>query len=192
VERGYRDIREWVDRLIARDSDAWRDFLVQIGPMVKGICKRSDLDADETEDIAQALVLKLLERNCRILRGLEITTAERFFGWIKVIISHLVIDRVRLGKARRNYEEKWARERYRDVLSGSMDDATEARVFLEIAEKSIGLSDRILLHLDLAGLQDKEIACILGVELNALQKRQSRMRDRLRKIARGEMEAEKT
>jgi RNA polymerase sigma factor (sigma-70 family) len=182
VAAGYRDTQEWIDKLIARDSDAWRIFLQQIGPMVMGICRRSGLGGDYIDDTAQALVLKLLENNCRALRRLDVTTDEKFFSWAKVVAGRMVIDEIRIGKVRQGYEEKWAEERYRDLFASPINDPIEVRVLLDRAAADLPPEDQVLFQLDLAGLKHKEIGLILGLTLTAVQKRHTRMRERLRDI----------
>ena len=189
---GYRDTQEWIDRLIARDSDAWHVFLQQIGSMVTGICRRAGLGGDDVDDVAQALVLKLLENNSRALRRLDVTTDEKFFSWVKVVAGRLVLDDIRAGNARQNYEEKWAQERYREIFSSPINEPIETRVLLENAVTGLPPEDRALFHLDLAGLKHKEIGQILGLTLTTVQKRHARMRDRLREICHVQRKVEKS
>jgi len=192
VVAGYRDTQEWIDRLIARDSDAWHVFLQQIGSMVTGICRRAGLGGDDVDDVAQALVLKLLENNSRALRRLDVTTDEKFFSWVKVVAGRLVLDDIRAGNARQNYEEKWAQERYREIFSSPINEPIETRVLLENAVTGLPPEDRALFHLDLAGLKHREIGQILGLTLTTVQKRHARMRDRLREICHVQRKVEKS
>ena len=191
-EKEYSGTRMWIDRLIAGDGDAWRDFLRRIGPLVCSICRRAGLSGDETEDVAQSLVLKLLDHNRRLLRKINIGSEESFFAWIKVVVSRTIVDEKRDDRVRRGHEVEWAEDRYGEIFSSPIDDPIEIRVTLESAVDRLAPEERTLFELERSGLMDKEIARLLGLQLEAVQQRQSRMRKRLKEILEGKKRRAKT
>ncbi len=188
LETKAKPISELVDGLIARNDGSWREFLRLVGPLIKGLCHRSELSDDEVEDVAQSFVLKLLEKDCRALRGLRIAKEESFYGWVKVVVSRVIIDHAREGEARRDRELRSYGERFGEPLSGKAASEIETKVMLEQAIKELTPSERTLFRLDYSDLRDKEIARILGVRLDTAQQRLSRLRKKLRGILTGDVQ----
>jgi RNA polymerase sigma factor (sigma-70 family) len=178
--------RELVDGMIARDSESWRTFLTAIGPIVRGLCRRSDLSDDEAEDIAQSLAVKLLDQDCKALRQVSVESDDRFFGWIKVVASRVVIDYVRHSSVIHGRDIQFGEGRWEEIMSADGTGEIERRVMLEEAAKKLTGEEQTLFQLEYGGLKDKEIARILGIELLATQQRLSRLRKKLKGILAGE------
>jgi RNA polymerase sigma factor (sigma-70 family) len=188
-------LKKLVDGLIAGDDNSWREFLHMAGPIIVSGCRRAGLDRDETDDIAQKVVLKLLEYDCRSIRRLVITTDEAFFGWVKVIVSRTVLDHIRRSGFQRDRETSWAFDKWRDELDAQdVEGRTEKAVLLENAVKQLPDKDQALFWMDAEGLMGKEIARILGTNLNTVQQRLTRLRQKIRSILSSDIEtkAEKT
>jgi len=175
-----RTVRELVDGLIARDDAVWRVFLQEAGRILQGVGGRAGLDEDEIEDIAQLFVLKLLDGDCRILRALEVKE-KGFWAWVKVVLSHLVIDHVRGVSLRKEVESKYARER--GASSRGSYSLVEDRLTLEKVVGELEPLDQMVFWLDYNDLKDSEIAKLTGMSEAAVQQRLSRLRRKLGKVA---------
>jgi len=172
--------------MIAHDSESWRMFLVAVGPILRGLCRRSGLSDDEIEDIAQSLVLRLLEQDCKALRQVTVEDEDKFFGWIKVVASRIVIDYVRHSSVIHGRDIQFGESRWEEIMSADGTGVIERRIMLEDAAKKLTDEEQTLFWLEYGGLKDKEIATILGIELLATQQRLSRLRKKLKGILAGE------
>jgi RNA polymerase sigma factor (sigma-70 family) len=173
----------FVDSLITRDSDTWQRFLVEMGPMLKGICNKSNLDDEEADDIAQVVVLKLLEKDCKALRGLKVDSNRAFFAWVKIVISRTVIDHARSLGLRRERESSAAKEQsvmHADPPGPLLGMAVRSELEKVLAEFSA--LDRTLFWMDFRDVPDAEMARITGAGVAMVQKRLSRMRKKLNPI----------
>jgi len=175
------NLEQIVNGLIARDDTAWMTFLGMLGPIIDSACRKAGLNADEREDIAQIAVVKLLERDSKVLRKLDITTSDSFFGWLKVVVTRTVLDFVRRKGNRDRQEFTWAVDHWRNAVEGEgFGDGIEQGVIIEKAVSMLNESEKTLFRLDYNGLKDKEIADILGIKLGTLQQRLSRLRHKIR------------
>ena len=175
-----------VDALIARDDLTWRAFLHELGPMLMGICRKDELDADQVDDIAQAVVEKLLDRDCRILRELKVVDNKSFFAWLRIVISRTAIDYVRAARIRRDRETKCARailDESSVVISET--ERIELRVIMENAASGLTPLDQTILWLKYREVSDTEMARITGLSLAALEKRLSRLKQKVREVLKG-------
>mgnify|MGYP000296168029 CR=1 FL=1 len=173
-----------IDRMITGDDTAWRTFLEDFGPLIVGLSKRSGLDDDEADDIAQSVVVKLLDRDCRVLRKLKIE-GDSFYGWVKVVVSRAIYDYLRASRRRL--------ERNQAYLTKTIDEGShilstteriEVRVDIEKIVDELSGNEQTLFYLDYRDVPDSEIARILGLSLGAAQQRLSRLRKKIRQIIR--------
>ena len=173
-------LRRLIDGMITGDDDSWRLMLNTIGPIINAVCIRKGLGRDEVEDVAQTFVLRLLENNSRHLRRIKITQPESFFGWVKIVVSRIVLDRLNETNRRQEFESRIGGEKWRDasVTSNPADNA-EKRILIENAMQSLKPVDKAIFWLDFNGLKNSEIAMITGVNIQNIQKRLSRMRSKL-------------
>ncbi len=173
-------IRRLIDGMITGDDESWRMMLQILGPVINAVCRRSGLDRDEFEDVAQAFVLRLLENNSRRLRGIKIKQVESFYGWVKVVVSRIVLDRLNDTSRRKEFETKAGGERWREgIVSSRIAVNIENRVLIGKALDSLKPVDRAIFWLDFNGLKGGEIAMITGVNVQNIQKRLSRMRSKM-------------
>jgi RNA polymerase sigma factor (sigma-70 family) len=181
-----RTVAEIINGLIIKDDESWREFLLQIGPMLKGICFRAGLNDDETDDIVQNFTLRLLENNCRILRSYEVKDRDSFFRWVKVIISRLVLDYVRLTDLKTDREMESGENHWRETEFKSLDgDWNTTRLMLESLTDQLSTGEKVLFWLEYSDLDNSEVATILGISLEAVQKRLSRLRTKLKAMLEG-------
>jgi RNA polymerase sigma factor (sigma-70 family) len=175
-----------INGLIIKDDGSWREFLNQIGPLMKGICFRAGLNDDETDDIAQIFTLRLLENNCKVLRSYEARDRDSFFRWVKVVISRIVLDYVRLRDLKMDREMESGEKQWRETEFKSLDgDWNTTRLTLEGLSDRLSGDEKVLFWLEYSDLENSEVAGILGISLEAVQKRLSRLRKKLKTILEG-------
>lgn len=170
-----------VDAMIARDDSAWRIFLEDFGPLINGLCRRARLDTDEIDDIVQSIVVKLLEQDCRALRQVKVTR-ESLYKWFKVVVSRAISDFYRHQRRRKEHEAEWA------VLRLSLEE--EKIDFTQMLDSASVIDDllaeltdeeRTMFWFEYRGVRNTEIVRVLGLQLQTVQKRLSRLRSKLRK-----------
>jgi RNA polymerase sigma factor (sigma-70 family) len=175
-----RPILAFIDSLVARDDAAWRKFLAEIGPLIGAICFSYGLGDEEKEDIAQTVVLKLLDNDCRALRTLNIGYKEHFYAWARVIVVRAALDVVRLEQNRTDREIRWLREKYTELgTSGPQSERIESKTDVENTIRMLPPDDQVLFWMDYEDMPDKDKGRILGISPAAVQQRLTRMRKRL-------------
>jgi RNA polymerase sigma factor (sigma-70 family) len=175
-----------INGLIARDDNSWRQFLLMIGPIVTNICIKAGMNEDETDDIAQMFVVKLLAKNCKALRNLDLRGKDSFFGWLKVGISHLAIDQVKKNKASDKRSKIWIRNLWLDNDKTLTEfDSLDREILLDQAYAAMTPSEQVLFRLEMGGLSDAEIGRFLGLGIPAVEQRLSRMRKKLKRVLTG-------
>lgn len=179
-------VKELVDGLVASDDLAWREFLRATGPIIAAICRKYGLTYDETDDVAQMVVLKLLENNSRVLRQITLISEESFYGWVKVVVSRTALDYIRGSDIRKGREFDSGIARWNEVFGDIEQDEVEFRVMIEQVVKGLSAEERTLFWLDFNDLMDKEISGITGLPLNSVQVKLSRLRKKIKTIVRPE------
>jgi RNA polymerase sigma factor (sigma-70 family) len=169
--------------MITGNDESWRTMLVLVGPVIKSICRRAGLDPDEIDDVAQTFVLKLLENNAIRLRRLRVSGKEPFFKWVRIVVNRIVMDGfrdryIRIGLEQTAGESIWA-ERIR--RSRVLDDV-ERKVLIDQALSTLKPVDKAIFWLDFFGLKDSEIAEKTSLEKSIVQKRLSRLRERMQRV----------
>ena len=181
-DSGILSGKELIDGMIVGDDRSWRLFLGETGPLVRSLSLKSGLNEDEIKDIGQSLALKLLENNCSVLRRLDYRE-ESFYGWVKVIISRRIIDYIRGREGRLKRETGWTVDNDQiPVRSSLASEKIELKVSVESAAGRLSSEDLMLYKFYVRDVPDFEITRILGLSLNAVQQRMSRMRKRLKAI----------
>ncbi|MCK4720972.1 sigma-70 family RNA polymerase sigma factor [bacterium] len=181
-----QSIEDLIFCLIAGEDPSWRMFLRRIGPIIRGQCIQAGLNTDDVNDIAQLFALKLLEKNCVILRTLEIKGADSFYGWVKVVISRLVVDYIRNRGLKDDREEESGMSYWRNIEYPSrVNDWLDNKLVLEKASGELNLGEKLLFWLEYSDLENSEVALILGVTITAVQQRLTRLRKKLRGILEG-------
>src|SRR5438876_213264 len=75
-------IRDW------RDHPAWIAFFQRHQPMLRGWCRRFDLDSDESDELCQRVWVELMSR----LRTFQYDPSLRFHGWLWRLFRSRAID----------------------------------------------------------------------------------------------------
>ena len=175
-----------INNLILRNDEAWRNFLHEIGPLIKGICYRAGLGDDDVEDVVQNFAVRLLENNSRSLRSFRFRNRTSFFGWIKVVISRIVLDMVRLRDLRGEREIQ-SGEKHRQAEHDRSPDSdwVQSRLMLESVSDQLDKDEKVLFWLEYSDYENHEVAEILGISLAAVQQRLVRLRKKLKKMLEG-------
>ena len=106
-----------IDRVavVPADDAAWHRFVERYGPKIYGWCRRWGLQAADTEDVTQDVLLKLAAR----MRQFVYDPGGSFRGWLRVLTAHACSDFLEVRKRR---ERGAADSRVVDML-----DSVEAR-----------------------------------------------------------------
>lgn len=83
--------------LDSQDEAAWTEFVRRFQPHIarvvyKCVSRRERLKPDLVDDLAQETFLKLCANNFKALRGFDFQHDNAFFGFLKVVASHVVED----------------------------------------------------------------------------------------------------
>jgi RNA polymerase sigma-70 factor (ECF subfamily) len=95
-------IKEFINKLIKKDNDAWNKFLLFYSKLLTGIAKYYSLPI---EDFIQSILEKLLKEDCKILRKFYGNTEIEFKVFIMEIAKNHAKNLIRTQK-NHNKEEK--------------------------------------------------------------------------------------
>jgi len=90
--------------LDSQDQAGWTELVRRVQPVIakvvaKSLFRRTRPGQDRVEDLVQATFEKLFDNNAKALRGFEFHDDRRFFGFLKVVASHVVDDYFRKKNA---------------------------------------------------------------------------------------------
>lgn len=91
-------IRQVLDYFLKnKDQDAWEEFWRRVRPTVRGRCARmlNRCGNDVLDDLEQEVFTKLIDKDCRALRGFEWRDETSIFKYLKVVSASVVIDYIR-------------------------------------------------------------------------------------------------
>ena len=171
------DERAFVNALILRDPAAWRRFAEEFGPILyraaSAVLRRESPGwaRQEAQEVAQAVIALLLERDAALLRTFE--GRARLSTWLIGIVRRQAISHLRRQRRRP--------PPLRDVPEVPPDaaDAAETGERLAAAMATLGARDRLLLTLFSEETPHAEIALTLGIALNSVSPLLQRARERL-------------
>jgi len=169
------DERALVDRLIARDPEAWDRFVREYGPTL--IRAAAVVSAGDAEDVAQKVCTLLLDADARLLRSFRGQSA--LSTWLIGIVRHQALMHRRREKARSALPP-----RAPATGPGPLEEllSVESDEQLAAALAAIPARDRLLLMLHYRdGLPHARIAAVLGIAVNSVGPLLDRARDRVRK-----------
>lgn len=172
------DDRALLDRVKARDGNAFRLLVERHLPAVLGVARRILRDAAEAEDVAQEALLKLWQSGA----GLELG-AGGVRPWLRRVTSNLCIDRIWSGR-RTDVTDKVPDQ---EVAATQLDALVEGDLAARVELALKGLPERqrqalVLFHYE--GLSQVEIGQLLGVSDEAVESLLSRARRALRGVLR--------
>lgn len=70
------------------DEAAWERFVGLYGPRIRGWCRRWGLQAADTEDVTQDVLLRLAQK----LRTFQYDGSRSFRGWLRTLTQHALAD----------------------------------------------------------------------------------------------------
>jgi RNA polymerase sigma-70 factor (ECF subfamily) len=180
-----------VRRCIAGDADAWEDIVRQHSRRIYNICYRFTGSADNADDLAQEVFIKMY----RTLNSFDPDKGS-FTTWITTMTRNLLVDHFRKTKQDRatdsldaglGEEEDSATlsDRIPD-LAPSADDRIQRRETQEMVQKAIQklspeLREAVILR-DIQDMDYKEIALALKVPEGTVKSRINRGRMELAKV----------
>jgi len=162
VGRNDDDLR-FLQRCIASEPGAWREFVERFGPTVYALARRClrqhgrPGDDAETQDIVQDVMLALMRRNFRLLRNYDPTyTVKTYLGVIARTEVHRLL-RKRRPQPVAEVEERGDEE-------GSPDDSAAAGEEREAVQRALDeLPDRDAEILRLRFYREKDYRAIAGI-----------------------------
>jgi RNA polymerase sigma-70 factor (ECF subfamily) len=95
------DDRELIDRVIARDDAAWKEFMRRYQPKIRGaifsVLKKYApvLNSDAREDILQDFYLSLLDRDAYKLRVFDPKKGRNLGSWLNLLACNSAFDHAR-------------------------------------------------------------------------------------------------
>jgi RNA polymerase sigma-70 factor, ECF subfamily len=92
--------------LETQDPDAWTELVRRIQPLIAGVVyrcvfRRIGPKLHLVDDLVQATYLKLCANNFKALRDFDFQHDNAFFGFLKVVASHVVEDHFRGSKSQK-------------------------------------------------------------------------------------------
>jgi RNA polymerase sigma factor (sigma-70 family) len=97
--------RELVDLCLQGEQQAWTEFLRRFQPIIAGVIaatirRRTLPDRALVDDLVQAVLLKLCDRDCRAMRTFHWLNENSFRAFLKVVSSNAVQDYFRKPASR--------------------------------------------------------------------------------------------
>jgi RNA polymerase sigma-70 factor (ECF subfamily) len=124
--------------LDSQDEAAWTEFVRRFQPHIarvvyKCVSRRERLKRDLVDDLAQETFLKLCANNFKALRGFDFQHDNAFFGFLKVVASHVV--------------EDYFRKKLAEKHGGRVEevDIEEVRIAVSSRPRSTQLAENVIL-----------------------------------------------
>ena len=169
VEAREAQLTEWMQAAQKGDTDAYRELLGAIQPMIRRIVRAKVRDEAAAEDVVQNALLS-------IHRGRRTYRAERPFGpWMRAITRNTIIDHFRERKRKGDREVELVVEEFADEHEDSAETDTALAPELAAALAALPDSQREAVTLvQIEGLSVAEAALRAGVSAGALKVRAHR------------------
>lgn len=180
----HTDDLELVQRLLARDGEAWREFVVRYERLILARVLataqecRASLQQTDADDLVSEVFSTLLAREMASLRRFE--GRSKLSTWLTVVARRVALKSMRPERERPLHEP--ARTAKEDVVRDVV--AAEESTRLKDGMDELVERDRALLRMIYEdGLSHREVARRLNVSANSigplLQRARKRLRDRL-------------
>jgi RNA polymerase sigma factor (sigma-70 family) len=167
-----------VKRAASGERSAWDALVERYSPLIWSICRRWQLDRADTEDVSQAVWLRLVEqlpnlRDPAALPGWLVTTTRRECGRVRRVQAPVAGD----TQVLENLSDEHAKAVEHELLM------TERHATLREAFARLPLSSQRLLALLAADppVPYAEISARLGIPVGSIGPNRSRALDRLRR-----------
>ena len=182
------DEKQLIERCIAGDEAAWRQFLQRYGTVIHGaitalLARCSVHEPAVAEDIFASIIEKLLADKCAALRGFK--QQSKFTTYLVTIARNRTYDHLRSEKRRPTVSlaspiggtGDGDEDTLEKVLAADLDldGELEVRLTLERVLQDVPNPDGLILKMYyVEGLRDKEIAELLSMSVDAISARKSR------------------
>jgi RNA polymerase sigma-70 factor (ECF subfamily) len=191
------DEKQLIERCVAGDGAAWRQFLQRYGTVIYGaitslLAKWSVNEPAVAEDIFASIIEKLLVDRCAALRGFK--QQSKFTTYLVSIARNRTYDHLRAEKRRPTVSlaspiggcEDGDEDTLEKVLASDLDLDGDIEVHLTLERVLRDVPDRdglILKMYYVEGLRDKEIAELLDTSVDAISARKSRALKKIKDLA---------
>lgn len=176
-----------LERVRARDDDAWRRFVAVYGPMIYDWCRSFGIQPTDANDIGQE-VLNAVLRNLGEFK--KVRPSDSFHGWLHVIVRNKVRDHFRRLK---NHPAGAGGSEVKAILDQIPDDVSQSSIGADTAG-NLALKQALELiraefqeqtwlafwRLTVEGHRASEIADDLGMTPNNVRQAKFRVLQRLR------------
>jgi len=192
------DEKQLIERCVAGDEAAWRQFLQRYGTVIYGaihtlLARCSINEPAIAEDIFAGIIEKLLADRCAALRGFK--QQSRFTTYLVTIARNRTYDHLRAEKRRPTIslaspiggKEDGEEDTLDKVLASDLDldGDLEVNLTLEQVLRDVPDPDGLILKMYyVEGLRDKEIAELLNLSVDAVSARKSRALKKVRDLVR--------
>jgi RNA polymerase sigma-70 factor (ECF subfamily) len=188
------DEKELIERCIAKEESAWRQFMKSYDRCIYGtiltlLSKFSIRETEVAADIFAAVIERLLIDDCAALRRFQ--WKSKFSTWLVSIARNKTYDYLRGLKRKPTISLNTPIDdddsEIRDVLATDLDLDHDMEVRLTVEESLDMLPAREKLILKLyyiEGMKEREIGELLGVSVDAVSARKSRSLKKLRSLVR--------
>jgi RNA polymerase sigma factor (sigma-70 family) len=188
------DEKQLLEKCIAGDEKAWREFLARYQCYINGailalLAKFSIREIEIADDIFAGVIEKLLSDDCRALRRFQ--WKSKFSTWLVSVARNKTYDYLRGLKRKPTISMSTpideGEAEMEKTLAADLDLEHELEVNLTVAEalKMLPQKERLLLKLYyIEGMKEKEIAGLLGMSVDAVSARKSRAVKKLQKLVR--------
>jgi RNA polymerase sigma factor (sigma-70 family) len=165
------DERAFVERLAARDADAWSRFERELRPLL--VRAAAATGSRDPEDVAQKVCALLLEPDARLLRSFR--GQSTLSTWLIGIARNQALMLLRRDRTLPPPPTPAAADPLENLV------AAESKARLETALETLPPRDRLLLVLHYRdGLPHVQVAAVVGIAVNSVSPLLDRARDRLK------------
>lgn len=172
------DPKKFIKGLRRKEEASLRQFMEVYAPKVFSVVLGVVGDVDEAKDIAQNVLIKVLER----IAGLK--DENRFEAWLLKIAYNEAINEVRKRQARKEHIEE---VEFESSAEDEVEKEDTGRIIKSALFKLPHEYRTPIIMVDVEGRQLKEVAEILGINMNTLKTRLHRARLMLRDMLKGKI-----
>lgn len=172
--------RRLLERLLARDSAAWREFVDRFAGLFVNIVQHSaqsrsfDLTADDLEDLCSDILLSIVDHDFAILRRFRGKAA--LATYLAVVGRRIVVREI----TRRRADELAKRDFAKTRASETAEPSQPAEARVEELVQTLPENEAKLVRQRLEGKSYREIGEKNGVPVNSVGPSLSRAREKLR------------
>jgi RNA polymerase sigma factor (sigma-70 family) len=185
-----------LQQVLQGDQQVWKRFFSAFQPCiahcVSKVLKRNNVPfgKNDIEDYVSEVWATLVRDDLCILRRFDEDRGHTLTSWIRLIATRATIDQLRSRTNMQRYRERSADADF-DYLPSSDDDSPdeqmeriERAILARRAISQLKRRDRQFLDLYLQEAEPADLAHKLGISINSVHSRQSKIRQKLRRLIR--------